>query len=269
MFDARLEQLTLDANAAVRNTAHFIAQEFGKVDAGQIEEKFLNGLVSYVDRTAEEMLVESLHKLLPEAAFITEEDTVAQEDAELKWIIDPLDGTTNFLYGVPHFSISVGLQQGDDLVLGIVHHVPNNELFYAWKNGGAWCDGKAIRVSQRANMRQALVGTGFPYHNFAHADAWFNALRTFMEQGRGLRRMGSAALDLANVACGRLDVFFEYGLSSWDVAGGAVLVKEAGGKVCDFSAGLDFIDKKELLACSAAVYDAAWRIIDDAFNAPR
>ena len=260
-----LEQLTLKAKEAVQLTAGFIAQEFGKVGAGQIEEKFLNGLVSYVDRTAEEMLVERLHQILPEAGFITEEDTIAQTPAELQWIIDPLDGTTNFLYGVPHFSISVGLKQGDTLILGLVHHVPNNESFYAWKDGGAWCNGQAIHVSTRTQMRQALVGTGFPYHNFEHAEAWFKALRTFMEQGRGVRRMGSAALDLAYVACGRLDIFFEYGLNSWDVAGGAVLIQEAGGKVCDFSAGPDFMDKKEILACSSAVYDAAWQIMNDAF----
>jgi len=265
MHTHTLEQLTHKAKEAVQLTAGFIAQEFGKVGAGQIEEKFLNGLVSYVDRTAEEMLVERLHQLLPEAGFITEEDTIAQTPAELQWIIDPLDGTTNFLYGVPHFSISVGLKQGDTLILGLVHHVPNNESFYAWKGGGAWCNGQAIHVSTRARMRQALVGTGFPYHNFEHAEAWFKALRTFMEQGRGVRRMGSAALDLAYVACGRLDIFFEYGLNAWDVAGGAVLIQEAGGKVCDFSAGPDFMDKKEILACSAAVYDAAWQIIDAAF----
>ena len=213
-----LQSLTKHTVAAVRETAAFIRAEMGKVSAGQIEEKHLNGLVSYVDRTAEEMLVESLGRLLPEATFLTEEATVENRAGDLQWIIDPLDGTTNFLYGVPHFSVSVGLKVGDQLQVGVVHHVPADECFWAWRDGGAWCNGEAIRASSRSHMRQALVATGFPYHNFDRAQGWFAALRRFMEQGRGARRFGSAALDLAYVACGRFDIFFEYGLNAWDVA---------------------------------------------------
>lgn len=261
MTRIQLEQLTPQACRAVQDTAVFIRGELGKVQTPQIEEKFLNGLVSYVDRTAEEMLVERLSALLPEAAFLTEEETVAQQEAEYQWIIDPLDGTTNFLYGVPHFSISVALKAGNRLVMGIVHHVPNDELFYAFDGGGAFCNGKSIRVSARGEMRQALVGTGFPYHNFSRADAWFGAMRTFIEAGRGVRRMGSAALDLAYVACGRFDVFFEYGLNAWDVAGGAVLVREAGGMVSDFSGEQGFIEKRELVAGNAAIFPEALAVM--------
>ncbi len=260
------EQLTNQACRAVQETAVFIRAETGKVQSAQIEEKFLNGLVSYVDRTAEEMLVERLSALLPEASFITEEETIAQGDSELQWIIDPLDGTTNFLYGVPHFSISVGLKAGNDLVLGIVHHVPQDELFYAWQNGGAYCNGQRIQVSRRSEMRQALVSTGFPYHNFDRADPWFAALRVFMAEGRGARRFGSAALDLAWVAAGRFDVFFEYGLNAWDVAGGAVLIREAGGRVVDFGGGGDFIEKKEMLACNGLVFDKALKVMREKFG---
>ncbi|MBL7826048.1 MAG: inositol monophosphatase [Saprospiraceae bacterium] len=264
--DINLQQLISLARAAVTETAVFINHETGKVQAGQIEEKFLNGLVSYVDRTAEEMLVKQLSAILPQAAFVTEEETVAQtSEAGLKWIIDPLDGTTNFLYGVPHFSISVALQSTDELLLGIVHHVPANEQFYAWKDGGAWCNDQAIQVSRRAELRQALISTGFPYHNFERAEGWFNALRRFMEEGRGVRRFGSAALDLAWVACGRFDVFFEYGLNAWDVAAGALLVKEAGGHVCDFSGGQAFIDKKEMLATNDLCFDATFNLIHKSF----
>lgn len=261
-----LEKLTRHAIAAVRDTAVFLRTEVSRVQPGQVEEKHLNGLVSYVDRTAEEMLVERLHKLLPEAAFITEEDTVAQRQSDdLQWIIDPLDGTTNYLYGLPHYSVSVGLRAGADMLIGIVHHVPNDEMFCAWRDGGAWCNGQPIRVSQRDTLRQALVATGFPYHDFSRADGWFKALRTFIAEGRAVRRYGSAALDLAYVACGRFDIFFEYGLNAWDVAGGALLVHEAGGRVSDFKGGNNFIDGGEMLACSAAVYDAALAIVEDAF----
>jgi len=252
--------------AVVERAAAFIRGEHGRVTAGQIEEKFLNGLVSYVDRTAEEILVAGLRELLPEATFLTEEETAPNAESNLQWIIDPLDGTTNFLYGVPHFSVSVALQSDKELILGIVHHVPADEQFYAMKGGGAWCNGERIHTSARAQMRQALMSTGFPYHNFSRAEGWFGALRQFMEQGRGARRYGSAALDLAWVACGRFDIFFEYGLNSWDVAAGALLVQEAGGKACDFSGGNDFIDKKEILATNNGVFEDALKIIRDNFK---
>lgn len=261
------EPITDQVNQAVRDTAVFLRAQLGQVKPGQIEEKFLNGLVSYVDREAEQMLVERLTKFLPSAGFLTEEETVRQQDADLQWIIDPLDGTTNFLHGLPHFSISVGLKAGDDLVLGVVHHVPNGELFYAWQGGGAWCDGQSIRVSNRPTLRQSLISTGFPYHDFERAEAWTVAFNQFMQQCRGLRRFGSAALDLAYVACGRFDVFFEYGLSPWDVAGGAVLVREAGGQVTDFGGGSAFMGKQEILAGNSDVFEAALQIVKDAFEA--
>ena len=262
-----LEQLTHQAIQAVRETAVFLQTEVNRVKPGQVEEKHLNGLVSYVDRTAEEMLVERLHRILPEAAFVTEEETVEQhQTADLQWIIDPLDGTTNYLYGLPHYSVSVGLKSGADMMIGIVHHVPNDEMFYAWREGGAWCNDAPIRVSQRNTLRQALVATGFPYHNFSRAEGWFKALRTFIAEGRAVRRYGSAALDLAYVACGRFDIFFEYSLNAWDVAGGTLLVHEAGGRVSDFKGGNDFISGGEMLACNAAVYDEALTIVQDAFR---
>ncbi len=262
-----LEQLTRHANLAVLEVAAFLREQVHQVQPGQVEEKHRNGLVSYVDRTAEEMLVERLRQLLPEAAFITEEETVAQaETADLQWIIDPLDGTTNYLYGLPHYSISVGLRAGAEPLVGIVHHVPNDELFFAWKNGGAWCNDQPIRVSQRVHLREALVATGFPYHNFSRAEAWFKVLRAMLEKGRAVRRYGSAALDLAYVACGRFDLFFEYGLNAWDVAGGALLVQEAGGRVSDFQGGADFIFGAEILACNPAIYPEVLQVVRAAFE---
>ena len=261
-----LEQLTRHANLAVLEVAAFLREQVSQVQPGQVEEKHRNGLVSYVDRTAEEMLVERLGRLLPEAAFLTEEETVEQgRNSELQWIIDPLDGTTNYLYGLPHYSISVGLRSGTDMLVGIVHHVPADELFFAWQGGGAWCNDLPIRVSRRAHLREALVATGFPYHNFSRAEAWFKVLRVLLAEGRAVRRYGSAALDLAWVACWRFDLFFEYGLNAWDVAGGALLVQEAGGRISDFSGGADFVSGGEILACNPAVYDEALRIIREAF----
>lgn len=261
-----LEQLTRHANLAVLEVAAFLREQVNQVQPGQVEEKHRNGLVSYVDRTAEEMLVERLGRLLPEAAFITEEETIAQgATSELQWIIDPLDGTTNYLYGLPHYSISVGLRAKADMLVGIVHHVPNDELFFAWQGGGAWCNDRPIRASQRQTLREALVATGFPYHNFSRADAWFKVLRVLLAKGRAVRRYGSAALDLAYIACGRFDLFFEYGLNAWDVAGGALLVQEAGGRISDFRGGTDFVSGGEVLACNPAIYAEALEIVQGAF----
>lgn len=260
-----LEHLTTKAREAVADTAQFLRTEQSRVRSEHIEEKFMNGLVSYADRQAERMLVERLSKLLPEAAFFTEEDTVENTEAEFQWIIDPLDGTTNYLYGLGHYAVSVGLRHNDELVLGIVHNAVNDEQFYAWLDGGAWLDGKAIHVSERADFRQCLIATGFPSHNFEHAEAWFDTLRSFLKVSRGVRRFGSAALDLAYVAAGRYDVFFEYGLSAWDLAGGAVLIREAGGRISDFKGGNDFLFGGELVASSGLAYDESLAIVQRSF----
>jgi myo-inositol-1(or 4)-monophosphatase len=265
-MEKSLERLTAAAGTVVRQAAYFIRGEMGKVEPGQIEEKHLNGLVSYVDRHAEEILVEGLGRLEPTAAFITEEGTVEAVEAPLKWIIDPLDGTTNFLHGVPHFSVSVALQRGDELLLGLVHHVPLDEQYYAWQGGGAWCNGTRIHASARTDLRQSLIVTGFPYHNFSRVDGWFAALKTFLSEGRALRRFGSAALDLAYVACGRFDIFFEYGLNSYDVAGGALLVREAGGWAGNFLGGPDCVHSGEILATNGHVKEEALRVIQEAFQ---
>jgi myo-inositol-1(or 4)-monophosphatase len=256
-----LEKITRQACTAVLETAAYIRESLGQVHADQIEEKFCNGLVSYVDRTAEEMLVKKLAALLPEAGFLTEEETVEQSNRPWQWIIDPLDGTTNFLHQIPHFAISVGLTHEQQLVVGIIHHVMHGETFFAWLGGGAYCQNLPIRVSQRNNIRDALLSTGFPYHNFDHETAYFNSLKAFTHTCRGVRRFGSAALDLAYVACGKYDAFYEYGLSPWDVAGGALLIKEAGGIVCDFSGGPDFMEKKQIIACSQTIYNPVLEII--------
>ncbi len=266
MPQSELEQLRRHACHAVQEVGAFLRQEAHKVQPHHIEEKHRSGLVTYVDRTAEQMLVERLSILLPEAGFFTEEETIGREpQANLCWIIDPLDGTTNYLYGIPHYSISVGLRSGDELMLGIVYHVVHNEMFYAMRHRGAWCNEQPIRVSERNTLAQALVVTGFPYHNTSRLEPWIDVLRTVTTQGRAVRRFGSAALDLAYVACGRFDVFYEYGLSAWDLAGGALLVHEAGGRIGDFRGGNGFLYGGEVLACNAHVFEPMLQIVSAAF----
>jgi len=220
-----------------------------------IRDKGLNQLVSEADVEAEEELVRGLGALLPEAAFITEEGTVAQAgENSLAWIIDPLDGTTNFLHGLPMFSVSVALALGSDIQAGIVYIPALNECFHAVKGGGAFLNHRPIRVSTAAGLPQSLLATGFPYTDFHGTEAYLQVLRGFMQKTRGLRRMGSAAIDLAYTACGRFEGFFEYGLAPWDVAAGALLVKEAGGLTTDFQNGEKYLFGKTIIAAAPAVH---------------
>ncbi len=267
MANSDLAQLSRRAGRAVREVGDFLRTEAAKVRPEHIEEKHRSGLVTYVDRTAEQMLVDRLSVLLPEAYFFTEEETVGRAPrGELCWIIDPLDGTTNYLYGLPHYAISVGLRSGGGLLVGLVYDVLRDELFSAWRDGGAWCNDRRIEVSRRASLAQALVATGFPYHNTQHLEAWLAVLRTLLLEARAVRRFGSAALDLAYVACGRFDVFYEYGLSAWDVAGGALLVHEAGGRVSDFQGGNEFLDGGEVLACNPYLFEPLLRLVAETFH---
>ena len=254
MNQQELKSICLQANTVIRQTGSFIQQELGKVQEAAIEHKSLNSLVSYVDKTAEEQLVKGLSNLLPDAAFLTEEETVVQEEGRYRWIIDPLDGTTNFLHQLPFFSISVALQEAGKTIIGIVYEVNREECFYAWKNGGAFLNDRPIHTRNVDALSDSLIATGFPYYDYSRQDAFLEILRFFMLNTRGIRRFGSAALDLAYVACGRFDLFFEYSLHAWDVAAGAFLVQEAGGKVSDFSGGDDYLFGQEILAAAPGLY---------------
>lgn len=235
------------------STGAFIRSQRKQVKEGQVEIKALNSLVSYVDQEAERRLVEGLKQILPEAGFITEEETIAQDRKEWNWIIDPLDGTTNFLFDVPIFAVSVALYHRDSPEIGVIYEVGQDELFTARQGGGAFCNGKAIRVSEEGDLSKTLLATGFPYYDFDRIEEFNTLLAHFYTHTRGLRRMGSAATDLAYVAAGRFDGFFEYGLSPWDVAAGILLVQEAGGLVSDFQGGPDALFGKEISASSKAI----------------
>ena len=172
----------------------------------------------------------------------------------MRWIIDPLDGTTNFIHAVPAFSVSVALEKDGELLIGIVYEINLDECFYAWKNGGAYLNGKKISVTGGSSLKGSLIATGFPYKEFSQMDRFFFTLKFLFNKTHGVRRLGSAAVDLAYVACGRFDGFFEYNLNPWDVAGGGLIVREAGGKVTDFSGGQNFLFGKEIIACNPNIY---------------
>lgn len=247
-------------------TGKFIRQQSQRLHEITIEEKDINSLVSYVDREAEKQLVNELGTLLPDAGFLTEEDTPNSEGKTWQWIIDPLDGTTNFLYGIPCFSISVGLKRDDKLALGIIYEINDNELFYAWENGGAFLNGNRICVSQRKSLNHSLLATGFPYYDFTSMGKYLKSFTYLMQNSRGIRRLGSAAVDLAYVACGRFDGFFEYSLNPWDVAGGAVIVKEAGGHVMDFTGGGNYLFGREIIAANPFITKDLQKILQKDFH---
>ena len=249
-----LEKLLQEVITAVKETGNFIAAERKTFSQKDIEAKDRNDLVSYVDKQSEQQLIKKLGKILPEAGFIAEESSPDKNTKELNWIIDPLDGTTNFIHNIPAYAVSVALASKTEILLGVVYNIPQDELFYAHKNGKAFLNGKEIFVSKSDKFADCLIATGFPVKDFSRMKNFQNTTEFFMQNTRGLRRIGAAAVDLCYVACGRFDAFFEYNLSPWDVAAGALIVKQAGGKVSDFSGGENYIFGREAVASNSSIY---------------
>jgi myo-inositol-1(or 4)-monophosphatase len=236
-----------------KQAGDFIRQERKTFDPDKIEYKGLNDLVSYVDKTAEKIIVEGLRKVLPEAGFITEEKTTTILGERYNWIIDPLDGTTNFIHGLPAFSVSIALKEYDELILGVVYEINQDECFYAWKDAPAYLNGREISVSKNKTVADSLLATGFPYYDFGKQAAYIELFADLMKNCHGLRRIGSAAVDLAYTACGRFEAFYEYNLNAWDVAAGIVIVKQAGGQVVNFKGGDEVLETRELLATNGNI----------------
>jgi len=237
-----------------KNAGDFIRNEGMKFSTNDIETKGKNDFVSYVDKGAEKLIIDALSVLLPESGFIAEENTSTTKGVVYNWIIDPLDGTTNFIHGLSPHAVSIALQENGKTVVGVVYEIGMDECFYAWKEGGAFLNGKKIHVSDKNKVADSLIATGFPYKDFGKLERFMHTLRYFMQNSHGLRRLGSAATDLAYVACGRFESFYEYGLSPWDVAAGAFIVEEAGGLNCDYSGEDDFIFGKEIISCNAGIF---------------
>ena len=250
-----LPQILADALPVVKEAASFIQSEIQKSHRGVVEIKSLNSLVTYVDKNAELILVGGLKMILPEAGFLTEENTIEQTKNDWQWIIDPLDGTTNFIYKIPVFAISVALAYRDEIQLGIVYELNRDECFTAIKNEGAFLNGQLISVSATQHLKDSLVATGFPYYDYAMLENYISLFKALMTDTRGIRRLGSAAIDLCYTACGKFDAFFEYSLSPWDVAAGALILQEAGGKITDFEGGTNWLYGKQILGCNQQIFE--------------
>lgn len=260
-----LNQICHHVVALAREAGDFLVTESRTFKSHQIETKGLNDFVSYVDKESEKMIVEGLRKILPHSGFIAEEGTGDRVEGGYNWIIDPLDGTTNFVHGIPFYAVSIALESPDkELLIGVVHEPNHNECFYAVKDGGAFLNGKPIQVSPAEDISRGLLATGFPYSDFKQMPQYILSLRELMQKCHGLRRIGSAALDLAYVACGRFEAFFEYNLRPWDVAAGTLLVREAGGKATTFQDGIDCVFGKEIIA-SGIIHHELLAIINKHF----
>ncbi|MBK9270632.1 MAG: inositol monophosphatase [Saprospiraceae bacterium] len=209
----------------------YIRQELDQLLESHIETKEENSLVSYVDQNAEKMITQGLSLLIEDAGFITEEATIDQNQTKTwTWVIDPLDGTTNFIHKIPVFAVSIGLLKNGIPVAGVIYHIMADECFYAWQGGGAWLNGKRIYVSTTTEMKEAVIATGFPYKR-NHIEELLLTLKKMILICRGVRRLGSAAIDLAFTACGRFDAYYEGAINAWDICAGIILVREAGGIV--------------------------------------
>jgi myo-inositol-1(or 4)-monophosphatase len=250
-----LKSLCNNVCEIARQTGEFINKESDNFDIENGRLKGQHDFVSYVDIEAEKKLTGELSRLLPGAGFIGEEGTAREGENNLTWIVDPLDGTTNFMHRVPVYSISIALEQENKILLGVVLNVPTGELFYAYDNGGAWLNGKRIYVSQAKTLEDSLIATGFPFKNYERLDNFMHCLEFFISNTHGVRRIGSAAVDLAWVACGRFDAFWEYGLNKWDVAAGIIIINEAGGQVSDFAGNRDKIDGTEIVAANNVIFE--------------
>jgi len=247
-----------------RSTGLFIKEERQNATLN-IESKGSNDFVTHIDKASERRIVDGLKKLLPEAGFIAEEGTEDVRGDKFNWIIDPIDGTTNFIHGLYPYAISIALMEEDKMVVGVVYEVGLDECFYSWKGGEAYLNGNVIEVSKASTVADSLVATGFPYSNFSRMEGFKESLDYFMMNSHGLRRLGSAATDLVYVACGRFESFYEYDLKPWDVAAGAFIVQQAGGKVCDFSKGDNYIFGREIIASNKATFaefsDAIYKLM--------
>ena len=244
-----------------KETGEYILGELPKFKTDSVESKSLHNFVTHVDKTSEARIVKKLSELLPDAGFIAEEGTSTVRGDRYNWVIDPLDGTTNFIHGLPPFAVSIALMEKDEVILGVVHEVISKETFYAWKGSPAFLNGAEIKVSKVTSVKDSLIATGFPYTEFNRIKPFMQSLEFLFTNSHGVRRLGSASVDMVYLACGRFEAFYEYGLSPWDVAAAVLIVKQAGGQISDFKGGNDYIFGKEIIVTNSGIFDEFSKII--------
>jgi len=246
---------------AARRAGGLITRASQDLGAIKVRSKSFNDYVSEVDHAAEQTIIATLKDAYPDHSILAEETGAQGNDAEYLWIVDPLDGTTNFLHGLPQYAVSIALLQHGQLSQAVVYDPNRNDLFTATKGGGAFHNDRRIRVSSRTKLQESLIGTGFPFRNFDHLDAYLGMFRDMIQKTSGVRRPGSASLDLSYVAAGWYDGFWETGLSKWDIAAGALLVQEAGGLVGDLQGNQTWLESGNLVAGNPKIFGQILQIL--------
>jgi myo-inositol-1(or 4)-monophosphatase len=251
---------------AARRAAQIINRASNDLDLLKVSTKQPNDFVTEVDKAAEAAIIETLREAYPEYGILAEESGVTAgkgtQESEFQWIIDPLDGTTNFIHGLPQYAISIALAKSGIIEQAVVFDPNRNELFSASKGGGAFLNDRRIRVSRRTKLQDSLIGTGFPYRMFDQIDTYLAIFKELSQKTAGLRRPGAASLDLAYVACGRYDGFWEFGLSPWDMAAGALLISEAGGLVSDLRGEANYLETGNIIAGTPKVFAPLLKLIE-------
>ncbi len=248
---------------AARKAGAIINRASLDLDQLRVSSKGHADFVTEVDRAAEQAIIEVLSQAYPDHGFLAEESGAHRPAgaADYTWIIDPLDGTTNFIHGFPQYAVSIGCQHGGQITQAVIYDPARNDLFTATRGRGAFLNDRRLRVSKRSQMKDALIGTGFPFRDFEKLDQYLKLFRRLTATTAGLRRPGAAALDLAYVAAGRFDGFFEYGLKPWDMAAGSLLVLEAGGLITDENGGADYLATGNLVCGTPKIFPTLLRII--------
>lgn len=249
-----MHPMLTNAVKAARRAGSIITRASQDIGALKIRSKTYNDFVTEVDHAAERAIIEILKDAYPDHGFMGEESGNDKVDAENVWIIDPLDGTTNFLHGFPQYCISIALMQKGQLTNALVYDPNRNDLFTATKGRGAFLNDKRIRVSNRMKLQESIIGTGFPFRDFAHLDPYLDMFKDMVKKTSGVRRPGSAALDLAYVAAGWYDGFWEIGLSKWDIAAGALIIQEAGGIVGDFEGNESWFETGNIIGANPKIF---------------
>ena len=256
--------------SATMKAARGLKRDFGEVEQLQVSKKGPADFVTQADRNAERVLFEELGRARPDYGFMMEErGQVEGRRGDARWIVDPLDGTTNFLHGLPHFAISIAAEEHGNLVAGIVYDPIKDELFWAEAGRGAYLNDQRLRVSARTGLKEALLATGVPFAGRPDHDLFLAQLQAFMPDVAGIRRFGSAALDLAYVAAGRYDGFWEQGLNVWDMAAGVLLVREAGGFVTDLDGRGKMLESGRILAANDGLHATVLKVLKQAADTAR
>ena len=262
--------LNIAVKAALR-AGKIINRASNDLDLLKVETKQANDFVTEVDRKAEAAIIETLRDAYPQYGILAEESGAAAgtgpADGDYRWIIDPLDGTTNFIHGLPQYAVSIALAKGNNIEQAVVFDPNRNELFIASKGAGAFLNERRIRVSKRTKLQDSLLGTGFPYRMFDHVDTYLAIFRDVAQRTAGMRRPGAASLDLAWVACGRMDGFWELGLSPWDMAAGSLLITEAGGLVGDLSGEANYMKTGNIIGGNPKIFSQLLQLITPHLNA--